>query len=921
MIQRQELAYCFAGFELQPAERRLIQGGTAIALTPKAFDILLLLVERAGHVVTKDDLMAVIWSGRSVAESNLTKHIWTLRQALGESEEGGRFIETVPKIGYRFVAPVAASAPSAPAPAAAIPAAERPTAGVDIRKPGRFHATIALAASGFAIAALLAWWFWNGREAVFPWSGGAPGTAIAVFDFDNLSRSAKTAWIGPAFSEMLGTDMAQGGRLHLLPGELIRSTRGNAVAPDAGGFGPETLATLRRQLAVDYVVTGSYLATDRPGDGPVRLDLAIQDARNGTTLATFSQTGSLNDLAALVMTAGDNLRRRLKLKAPDRQEVRLAANAQPPTTDVMRRIGFALDALHHYNPAVARDELLQAIVEAPDYALSYVYLAKAWTALGYNQKALAASREAAAHSADLPQAMRLQIDVQSYEAQFAWGKAIATLRDLQALQPDDPEVQLELANVLSSAGKAKDAQAVLDTLRQKGEPVASDARLELAQAHIAASQDDTSGQVAHARHALELAQSRGATGLTADAEIALGAALTASDPKAANIMLGKALADYRRISNPSGEASVHLNLGNLYMEAQPQRALREYQESLVQFQAMGDQNGAASDYADLGILLWNAGDRDGATTAVRNVLRIRRETGDIRGQAWALAALAINESDERASDEAIAGLREAAALDASIGAHGHRGFSLFSLSDLLRLRGDFAQAQAACFEAQAENSKLKDVSAQPAADFACAQISLDRGDVSTVTASLERVRSAAARQKDVMTLGNVDVTQGKIAMGEGQWARADTLLGNAKNEFGQAEMATGEAVATSLLALCDDALGRTAQRDASVKHADELRGRMTERLELIQADIALAELRGKSGESDRAISQLEALADDARKRLWPGWALEAELAELHVLQKNKLMERAAVLRARIAAEARQQGFGWVLQRALRTDSG
>jgi DNA-binding winged helix-turn-helix (wHTH) protein len=100
------LVYRFGGFELQPGERRLLRGREPVILTPKAFDGLTLLVERAGHVIDKDELLKTLWPSRFVLESNLTKHISMLRKALEGSEEGGRFIETVPKIGYRFIAPV-----------------------------------------------------------------------------------------------------------------------------------------------------------------------------------------------------------------------------------------------------------------------------------------------------------------------------------------------------------------------------------------------------------------------------------------------------------------------------------------------------------------------------------------------------------------------------------------------------------------------------------------------------------------------------------------------------------------------------------------------------------------------------------------------------------------------------------------------
>ena len=98
--------YRFRDFELEPDERRLSEAGKPVALTPKVFDTLVLLVERSGHVVSKDELMRLLWPRGYVDESNLTKHIWLIRRALGEGDQDSRFIETVPKLGYRFVAPV-----------------------------------------------------------------------------------------------------------------------------------------------------------------------------------------------------------------------------------------------------------------------------------------------------------------------------------------------------------------------------------------------------------------------------------------------------------------------------------------------------------------------------------------------------------------------------------------------------------------------------------------------------------------------------------------------------------------------------------------------------------------------------------------------------------------------------------------------
>jgi|GEM_PF-6544826 len=108
----------------------------------------------------------------------------------------------------------------------------------------------------------------------------------------------------------------------------------------------------------------------------------------------------------------------------------------------------------------------------------------------------------------------------------------------------------------------------------------------------------------------------------------------------------------------------------------------------------------------------------------------------------------------------------------------------------------------------------------------------------------------------MMLLGNVDLEQGQIAIGNGEWAKAAGLIDTAKQEYARADLKTGEAVAVSLLALCYSALGSATERDSAMKKAADLRSGMTERQEVLQVDVALAELRGEKGESGQAISQL-----------------------------------------------------------------
>jgi len=98
--------YEFGDFRLETAEQLLLRRGEPIPLTPKTFDTLLVLVQSSGHLVEKDELMKRVWADAFVEEANLARNVWALRKTLEDDIGEHRYIETVPKRGYRFIAPV-----------------------------------------------------------------------------------------------------------------------------------------------------------------------------------------------------------------------------------------------------------------------------------------------------------------------------------------------------------------------------------------------------------------------------------------------------------------------------------------------------------------------------------------------------------------------------------------------------------------------------------------------------------------------------------------------------------------------------------------------------------------------------------------------------------------------------------------------
>jgi DNA-binding winged helix-turn-helix (wHTH) protein/tetratricopeptide (TPR) repeat protein len=938
---REHLIYRFGGFELDPFERRLLRAGEPISLTPKIFDTLVALVVQAGHVVSKDELLKLLWPRGYVDESNLTKHVWVIRRALGEGEEGSHFIETVPKLGYRFVAPVTVHrlpapaavpnasdevAPIPPAPPSLVPSppelssppetASAKDAG-PVGRVKRRPSTLVLLLSGVGLAVVVViGWRLTQKPAESPGSVRHSRT-VALVGFSNLSHNAKDAWLAPALLEMLGVELNVADNLQVIPDELVRDASTDLAPPAAGGYAPDTLRRLRQRLDADYVVSGSYMVTGPSDDAPLRLDVALQDTRSGALLASVTNQSPTPGLILLVENTGARLRTTLGARSADSQTLSLMSNAQPPNVDVARRLGYALDALRHFDAARARDELLEAVADAPGYAPVYAYLAQAWSALGYRDKSLAAAEQALQHAANLPPEQRLQIEAIADTAHAEPGKAAEAWQALAQMKPSNVEYRLQAIDAQIAAGAISDARATLDELERLPE-AGMDPRLELAAARVAASLDDPKGSEAHAENALRQAQMNDSAGLIAVAQLTLGGArnhLNKNEQARTGFMA--AIAAYRSVRNPRGEAAARTDLAQALSSLnRNQEAREEYQRAMALDQSIGDLAGVAGVYRNECSLLWVAGDRDGAQDAAQHALQLARETADLSMQAWTLQALATLASDDAASDTALNEFREAAGVDRRAG---HQtAWPLSNIADLQRMRGELDAARDTCAQAQTEAAPLTDPQFAIFSGFTCALIEMDRGEEDSARTGFQEVIRRVGTGGDNTYLDNSLMMLAQLDMDHGRWIEARARLEQARGGFAAAEERTGEANAQAILALCAQALGDAAARDQAEDRARKLRQSITLRQEIYVVDIALARLDGEIQADPTAVARLLALAADAEKRRWVGWALEARLAAWEILQERDA-GAAHRLRDDIERAARRHGFGRIASLLQRAD--
>ncbi|MBI3932702.1 MAG: winged helix-turn-helix domain-containing protein [Acidobacteria bacterium] len=222
--------YEFGPFRLEVGPRTLLHQGESVALTPKAFDTLLVLVENRHRAVSKAELMALLWPDRAVEEANLTQNVFTLRRTLGDDPEAPRYIATLPRHGYRFIADVREARPEAPR--------QSPRARLS---PATWAAALLVVAAVLGLRAATR----RGPAA----SDGGRIESLAVLPLDNLTGDLGNDYLADGLTEALITDLARVPSLRVISRTSAMTYKGTR----------KPLPEIARSLGVEAVVEGSLL--------------------------------------------------------------------------------------------------------------------------------------------------------------------------------------------------------------------------------------------------------------------------------------------------------------------------------------------------------------------------------------------------------------------------------------------------------------------------------------------------------------------------------------------------------------------------------------------------------------------------------------------------------------------------------------
>jgi TolB-like protein/DNA-binding winged helix-turn-helix (wHTH) protein/Tfp pilus assembly protein PilF len=375
MSNQQKHLYEFGPFRIDTVERLLLRGSEVIPLTPKAIDTLLALLAGRGHVLEKDDLMKSVWPDTFVEEGGPARNISLLRKAMGDDSDGGAYIETIPRRGYRFVAAVREISPDAvadpePGPAADAPAlSDLPPTPRPPTPPGRRTWLTGVTIGVLAAALITALFYLRPAK---PLAGPAI-QSLAVLPLDNLSNDKSQEYFADGMTEELITSLAKIGALRVISRTSVMAYK---------GVSNKRLPQIARELNVDAVVEGSVL---RSGDR-VRITAQLIDGKTEKHLWAESCEGDLRDVIALQSQVAGAIAGEIQVKLTSQEKARLA-RSRPINPEAYQDY---LNGRFHWNMRTAQGmrtgmELFErAIQKDPGYATAYAGLADSYALLPSN---------------------------------------------------------------------------------------------------------------------------------------------------------------------------------------------------------------------------------------------------------------------------------------------------------------------------------------------------------------------------------------------------------------------------------------------------------------------------------------------------------------------------------------------------------
>ncbi len=778
--------------------------------------------------------------------------------------------------------------------------------------------------------------------------------SVAVLAFKNVSGRPEEAWLSTWLPDMLTTELAAGEQVRTIPEENVAEMVINLSLPEKDSYGQETLRKIHSNLDADKVVVGSYGPLGRD---QIRLDLWLQDAVRGETLAAFSEKGSKDDLDDLISRAGVKLRAKLGVVSVSEDAIAAAKAMLPSNPDAARLYAEGLTKLRSFDNVAACDLLQRAIAAAPNFALAHSALARAWKGLGYDVKAQEEAKKAFDLSTTLGREERLSVEGQYREMAFEWDKVVEIYRTLFQFFPDNLNYGLLLANAETRGGKGKDAIATVESLRKLPPPAGEDAQIDLAGANASHSLGDFKQAESFAIKAAEKARATGARlvvaralylqssasenlGQAKDATTAsdearaiyaaagdrIGVASTLevkgevleaqSDLSGAIASYNQELAIAREVGDKRAEASALNNLASLLdQQGDSAGAKKMYAQALATFHEIGDKNNSATTLLNMGTVLQDDGDLAGAKSAYEHALSIFREVNDKNGIALVLSNLATDLDALADFPSAKKLLEQALAIDMEDGRRAPSGDKLIDLGDLLQDQGDLRGSAKRYHDGLDLSRSTGDKSMAAYALFGLGNLAVTSADFAGAKQYFDEALALRNELGERSNIGATRIAIARAAMEEGHIDQAVASLRELRATAQKGKEGDNEVVVASLLASALLAQGKVAD----AQHELDRISATAQKTQALSARLDFALARGRvaagSGNASSALSILNSVLAMSRKTGFIKYELESELAlnELAWKSTHSLASREKLMK--LEADANGRGFHLVALQA------
>lgn len=797
-----------------------------VKLQEQPFRILALLLEHPGQVVTRETIRQTLWPDGTFVDfdGGLNAAMKKLRVALNDASEKPQFIETIPKRGYRFIAPVTREAPQAASSRQNLDFVSLPANGVRhspihgpaprlaIRQSGQ-RIAILLGISLLALAGIAAYRRHGRRRSVGSTTEAAirpvlTRRAIAVLGFYNVSGKPEDAWLSTALSEMMNTELAAGGKLRLVPGEDVSHLRLSAPWSPADTLGQLTTSRIGTSLNSDFLVLGAYTSIGGRGSRQLRLDVRLQDAKTGEILTEVAEIGSDQDLFQLVSRIGGKMRDRLGVpNLPQTDEPSVFATL-PANREAARFYALGLDRLRQFDAFGAAELLDQAVKADPKFPLAHSMLSDAWQQLGYGQRAKEEARKALDLSANLSPTQKLLTEGHYYETLGQMDQAASDYGALYAYYPDCLECGLSLSAAQIQAGHLQDAIATLNSLRRLPFPLSDDPRIDFNE-QWAVSTYDRPRQYALLESTARKAAARGQKLLYARARVSectnllfvgrpAEAMATCDEARSVFETLGdragvtktlmlqaarqsdeghyqlslqtlkQALQLARELGGSELIAGVLNGMGNTYENmSRLEEAAQSFRDSRKKYEKSGNKSGISATAANLAGVLVFLGDLRAAYKTYDEALRIDESISPSRGcyAHYNIASLSVTMGDLQTARSHIEPALKACAAQMIAR---QNGSAIGVLGDILKSQGNLSEAREKYQEALEIYTKADAQDLLPGVKMNLALVALEEEHTAEAEKSLRNLSAGFEQQKDSGGASNAFLLLSRALQREGK---------------------------------------------------------------------------------------------------------------------------------------------------------